>query len=198
MFKTLREQYIADQEQKRAIRAEQWAQGKRWKEEDRAVRLKAQQENSVDLAEHNVTMKTAASVSYLTLVCHEDTWTFIAKQAFGFWCPDWDNSELEKGKGPWDWNSYDRVRPNPNLTKGRIKKLEAGMQEVLLSGHNLVRILETLRNGTEEVRLAHAARCKTLYGKLAQFVALVDPALPTGQSTGVPYRIDDSLRQDPA
>ncbi|WP_367141002.1 MULTISPECIES: hypothetical protein [Streptomyces] len=193
MLKTLREQYIASKEQERAIRAEQWAQEKRWQEEDRAARLKAQAGNAVAVSEHNATLKKAAGVSYLTLVCHEDTWTFIAMEAFGFWRPDWDNSEYNKGRGPWNSDTYNRVSPNPNLVKGRIKKLEAGMQEVILSRHNLVHILEALRKGTKKDRLAHAARCKALYGKFAGFVALVDPALPAGQTTGVTYRIDDSV-----
>jgi hypothetical protein len=193
MLKTLCEQYIAGREQERAIRAEQWAQEKRWKEEDRAARLKAQAENTVTLERHNTTMKTAASVSYLTLVCHEDAWTFVATEAFGFWCPDWTNSSLKQGRGPWDYHSYERVSPNPNLPKGRIKKLEAGMQEVTLSGHNLVHILEALRKGTVKDDLAHTARCKTLYDKFAEFVALVDQALPAGQTTGAQYRIDASI-----
>ncbi|MEU1377944.1 hypothetical protein ABZ442_30470 [Streptomyces triculaminicus] len=196
MLKTLREQYIAGKEQERAIRAERWAQEKQWREEDRAAQLKAQKDNSIDVTQHAETMRTAAGVSYLTLVCHEDTWTLIAIEAFSFWRPHWDNSELNKGCGPGSHSEYCRIVPDPNLRRGRITKLESGMQSVVLSGHNLVRILDALSKGTTSDNLAHAGCCKTLYTKLAGFVAQVDPSLPAGQSTGIEYRIDDSVRPE--
>ncbi|MYX18384.1 hypothetical protein GTY67_34105 [Streptomyces sp. SID8374] len=85
MLKTWREEYRANQAARRRIELEQWEQEKRWREEDRAARQKAVAENAVDLAVHNANVKAAASVSYLTLVCHEDTWTFMATRAFGQW-----------------------------------------------------------------------------------------------------------------
>lgn len=93
MFKTWREEYRANQALKRQIELEQWEQEKRWREEDRAERQKVIAENAPALAVHNEHMRTATGVSYLTLVCHEDTWTFMAVRAFGQWTPAWTQSE---------------------------------------------------------------------------------------------------------
>lgn len=92
MFKTWREEYRTNQAARRQIALERWEQEKRWREEDRAARQKAIAENSAELAVHNSNVKAAASVSYLTLVCHEDTWTFMAARAFGQWKPEWTQS----------------------------------------------------------------------------------------------------------
>ncbi|XVV39788.1 hypothetical protein ACQPXT_41005 (plasmid) [Streptomyces sp. CA-100214] len=89
MLKTWREEYRANQALKRKIALEQWEQEKRWREEDRAARLKVIAENAPALAAHNEHIRTATGVSYLTLVCHEDTWTFMAVRAFGQWKPYW-------------------------------------------------------------------------------------------------------------
>ncbi|MEU5108215.1 hypothetical protein AB0H07_39160 [Streptomyces sp. NPDC021354] len=195
MFKTLREQFRANQELKRRIRLEEWEQQKRWREEDRSARQKALQDNSVDLAEHNANLKTAAGVSYLTLICHEDTWTFVAVEAFGLWKPVWTQSN--PGMTDWcpDWAEATKFTVPPNLPMRRITKQQEGMQKVILSGHNLVRILDTLREGTASDDIARSARCMTLYGKFAEFVALVDPEAAAGQTTGIEFRIDDSVAE---
>ncbi len=70
------------------------------------------------------------------------------------------------------------------------------MQHTVLSGHNLVRILETLRSGSASDDLPTSARCRALYTKFARFVAQVDPQAPAGRSTGVEYRIDDTFAPD--
>lgn len=197
MFRMLCEQYQADQEQRRAIRAERWEQEKRWREEDRAAFRRAREENAVDMDAHNETMKAAAGVSYLTLVCHEDTWTFAATQAFGVWKPGWLSSSYHPygGLGP-SGAPDEQFTVHPNLPAGRIRKEVDGMLAVTLSGHNLVRILDTLHSGTRAEDLAHTARCRTLYGKLAEFVALIDPDAPAGRTTGIEFRIDNSVQAD--
>ncbi|MFD8756272.1 hypothetical protein ACFV0O_35620 [Kitasatospora sp. NPDC059577] len=93
-FATWREQYVAGKELERRIAGEKWEQEKRWREEeDREAVQTAVAANTVGLAEHNSAMVIAAGVSYLTLVSHEDTWAFIARQAFGVWSPDWRSSD---------------------------------------------------------------------------------------------------------
>lgn len=94
-----------------------------------------------------------------------------------------------------------RVRESdrtPNLPVGRITKTEHGIQEIILSGHNLLQSLDALREGTGSDTLSHAARCRTLYGKFAEFVDLVDPEAPAGQTRGIKYQIDDSYLEPEA
>ncbi|AXK33484.1 hypothetical protein DVA86_13310 [Streptomyces armeniacus] len=201
MFKAWREEYRANQAMKRQIKLDEWEQEKRWREEDRTARQKAIMENTTALATHNENLKAAAGVSYLTLVCHEDTWTFMATRAFGQWQPAWTQSTYG---GP----LYVRYAPNsaevrafavdPNLPDGRIKKISDGkvrhgMQEVILSGHNLTQLLGALHDEADEDNVADSARCGRLYNKLAEFVDLIDPDAVAGQTTGVKFRIDDSV-----
>lgn len=201
MFKTWREEYRANQAMKREIKLEEWEQEKRWREEDRAARQKAITENTTALGAHNANMKVAAGVSYLTLVCHEDTWTFMAIRAFGHWKPAWTQSThtgfVSYQHAP-DGDGSRRFTVNPNLPEGRIKKLSEknvrhGMQEVILSGHNLTQLLAALHEGATEDDVADSARCGRLYNKLAEFLDLIDPDAEAGQSTGVKFRIDDSV-----
>lgn len=200
MFKTWAEEYRANQAQKRKIELEQWEQEKRWREEDRATRQEVIAENAPALAAHNEHLKTATGVSYLTLVCHEDTWTFMAARAFGQWKPAWTQSKptiAAAGYAPM-WDEVGKFTVDPNLTEGRIKKLNSisgrtGLQEVLLSGHNLTQLLSALYEGAQEDDVAASARCNRLYNKLAEFVELVDPDAESGQTTGVMFRIDDSI-----
>lgn len=200
MFKTWREEYRANQSAKRQIEQEQWEQEMRWREEDRAARQKAIATNTTDLAAHNQNMRAATSVSYLTLTCHEDTWTFMAIRAFGQWKPSWTQSTEALIGVPHGPNIIEaqRFTVDPNLPQGRIKKVSAGptrsgMQEVLLSGHNLTQLLSTLHEGAKEDDIAASARCGRLYNKLAEFVALLDPDAEAGQTTGIRLRIDDSV-----
>ncbi|MGN4160270.1 hypothetical protein ACRWOO_11395 [Streptomyces sp. NEAU-PBA10] len=205
MFKTWREEYRANQAAKRRIEQEEWEQEKRWREEDRAACLKAVAENAVDLAEHNQNLKAATGVSYLTLVCHEDTWTFMAIRAFGQWKPEWTQSTrpdlLDAEQGPGHAPGYVEAvqfTVDPNLRKGRIKKLptgtdKAGMQQITLSGHNLTQLLASLYQGAKERDIADSARCGRLYGKLVEFLDLLDPDAEAGQTTGITFRIDDSV-----
>ncbi|MGW6836305.1 hypothetical protein ACWGCI_23265, partial [Streptomyces sp. NPDC054949] len=198
LFKTWREQYQANQEMKRRIELERWEQEKRWREEDRAAKRKVLQDNAVFLSEHNEHLKVAAGISYLTLVCHEDTWTFVATVAFGIWRPAWVTSvrnAIGIASAP-RWDDVTNFTVDPNLPDGRITKLvleKDGMQKVVLSGHNLVRILDTLREGSAAEDIVQSARCVRLYNRFAEFVGLVDPDVPAGQTTGVEFRIDDSL-----
>ncbi|MFJ2568250.1 hypothetical protein ACIO02_35925 [Streptomyces sp. NPDC087568] len=200
MFKTWREEYRANQALKRKIELEQWEQEKRWREEDRAARQKAISENAPALATHNEHMRTATGVSYLTLVCHEDTWTFMAVRAFGQWQPAWTQSVrpvITSGYAP-TWDEMGKFTVDPNLPEGRIKKLGPvsggnGLQQVLLSGHNLTQLLSTLYEGTKEDDVTASARCSRLYNKLVEFVELVDPDAEAGQTTGITFQIDDSV-----
>ncbi|MFF1691707.1 hypothetical protein [Streptomyces sp. NPDC058254] len=200
MFKTWREEYRAGQATKRKIALEQWEQEKSWREEDRATRQKAIAENAPALAEHNEHVRTAAGVSYLTLVCHEDTWTFMAVRAFGQWKPAWTQSVKPSITAMWapTWGEQDAFAVDPNLPEGRIKKIGSGserngLQQILLSGHNLTQLLSALREGTKEDDVAASARCSRLYNKLVEFVDMVDPDAEAGQTTGVQFRIDDSV-----
>ncbi|MEU2311506.1 hypothetical protein [Streptomyces albidoflavus] len=202
MFKTWREEYRANQAAKRRIELEEWEQEKRWREEDRAARLKAVAENAVDLAEHNQNLKAATGVSYLTLVCHEDTWTFMAIRAFGQWKPEWTQSTraqsvLDIGNAP-EHGELGRFTVDPNLVSGRIEKLptgtdKAGMQRITLSGHNLTQLLASLHQGAKEESIADSARCGRLYSKLVEFLNLLDPDAEAGQTTGITFQIDDSV-----
>ncbi|MCK2145295.1 hypothetical protein MWG58_31210 (plasmid) [Streptomyces sp. WAC00276] len=202
MLKTWREEYRANQAAKRRIEQEEWEQEKRWREEDRAARLKAVAENAVDPAEHNQNLKAATGVSYLTLVCHEDTWTFMAIRAFGQWKPEWTQSTPHEmhdaGGGSPNYLDSSRFTVDPNLLKGRIKKLptgtnKAGMQQITLSGHNLTQLLASLHQGAKEEDIADSARCGRLYGKLVEFLDLLDPDAEAGQTTGITFQIDDSV-----
>ncbi|MFB8314671.1 hypothetical protein ACFC5T_40135 [Streptomyces sp. NPDC055961] len=202
MFKTWREEYRASQALKRQIEQEQWEQEKQWREEDRAERKKVLAENSVSLELHNDNLRAATGVSYLTLVCHEDTWTFMARRAFGQWEPHWTQSaapasivNIPHSPGSTEAKQF---KVNPNLPDGRIKKIadgltRRGMQEVLLSGHNLVQILTALHEGTKEDDVALSARCGRLYDKFVEFVDLVDPEAEAGKTTGIRFHIDDSV-----
>ncbi|MEU9273218.1 hypothetical protein AB0E04_48875 [Streptomyces sp. NPDC048251] len=204
MLRTWREEYRATQALKRKIELERWEQEKRWREEDRAARQQVIAENAPALAAHNEHMKTATGVSYLTLVCHEDTWTFMAIRAFGQWKPAWTQSTMAASIGAINapnWSEGDQFAVDPNLPEGRIKKLgpmsgrasRNGLQEVLLSGHNLTQLLSAMYEGTKEDDAAASARCSRLYNKLVEFVELVDPETEAGQTTGVTFRIDDSV-----
>ncbi|WP_256965595.1 hypothetical protein [Streptomyces griseiscabiei] len=194
LFRTFVEQYTRNQQLRRELRAQRGEQERRWREEDRAILHAALAANRVALEQHNATLRRAAGVSYLTLRCHEDTWTFLARTAFGVWEPGWTQSTRDP---------YDRVGPtatraahftaNPNLPPGRIAKADGGMQDVLLSGHNLVHLLDALREATGSELTATGARARTLYDRLASFTAKLDAAAPTGRTTGILWRIDDSL-----
>ncbi|EKX63282.1 hypothetical protein Sipo8835_13145 [Streptomyces ipomoeae] len=194
LVKTFAEQYARNQQLKRDLKAQRDEQERRWREEDRAVLQAALAANRVALGEHNGTLRRAAGVSYITLRCHEDTWTFMARTAFGVWEPTWTQSTRDP---------YDRVGPgpakaarflaDPNLPPGRVIKGDAGMQDILLSGHNLVLILDALYAATNSELSADGARCKTLYDKLASLTAKLDPSAAPGRTTGVLCRIDDSM-----
>ncbi|MFE7618183.1 hypothetical protein [Streptomyces sp. NPDC057496] len=160
MFRVLLEQWQANQEQKRELAAEKWEQEKRWREEDRQEqrqkkaeqeRLKQEKERereetfTVLYRAHLRVMKKAVTVSYLSLVCHEDTWTFLARRAFGHWSPEWVTSVRQDQPGRGGPVAKDEdFRKDPNLTPGRITKQDNGMQTVDVSGDNLVTILDRL------------------------------------------------------
>ncbi|MFF0486736.1 hypothetical protein [Streptomyces sp. NPDC004435] len=167
MFKALAAQWQENQKQKRAIAAEKWEQEKRWREEDReeqrqkrAEDARQQQEQERERAaeqarrEETTTMlyrmhldvlNAAATVSYITLTCHEDTWTFLARRAFGTWSPEWLTSVVQDQPGQAGPVAKQATfKKNPNLSPGRITKQDSGMQTIEVSGDNLVTILEAL------------------------------------------------------
>lgn len=167
MFKTLLEQWQANQEQKRAIATEKWEQEKRWREEDREEKrlkeaaqeelrqeeVRKQEERQAREREtytalykwHLELMQKAATVSYVSLICHEDTWTFLARRAFGAWSPEWVTSVVQDQPGQGGpTGKQGSFKKDPNLTPGRITKQDNGMQTVEVSGDNLVTILDSL------------------------------------------------------
>ena len=174
--------------------------GEAWREEDRAARQKAIADNAPALEEHNEHMRAATGVSYLTLICHEDTWTFMAVRAFGQWKAVWTQSTRGAYGVPYapDIVEEGQFTVDPNLPEGRIKKISegssrSGLQQVLLSGHNLTQLLSALYEGAKEDDVAASARCSRLYNKFVEFVDLIDPDAEAGQTTGIKFRIDDSV-----
>ncbi|ELS54961.1 hypothetical protein [Streptomyces viridochromogenes] len=196
MLRALIEQCVENLRHKRELAKRRWEQEERWREEDRAVALAARAANDVSAARHGEVMRRLAGISYVTLRCHEDTWTFVARAAFGVWEPSWSQST---------YDGWSRVGPNgrqlnlftvdPNLPQGRITKGADGMQDVLVSGHNLVRILDVLRTVAHSEDPARGARGKTLYERISAVADMADPADPAGKTTGFIVRIDDSLRE---
>ncbi|WP_329460758.1 hypothetical protein [Streptomyces sp. NBC_01497] len=147
---------------------------------------------------HNENLKVATGVSYLTLVCHEDTWTFMAILAFGTWKPTWTDSVTRSITGTRCPTYEDKFTQNPNLPDGRITKLteggrQNGMQKVILSGHNLAQLLVSLQAGSVVDDATTSACSNRLYRKLVDFVDLVDPDAEAGKTTGITFRIDDSI-----
>ncbi len=76
-------EYTKNQQHKRDLATLRQERELRWKEEDHAVRLAESARNSAGLKDHAESMRRLAGLSYVTLRCHEDTWTFIARVAFG-------------------------------------------------------------------------------------------------------------------
>lgn len=219
MFKTWREQYREDRAQKRRIAWERWQQEKNWQEKQRADEEAARKkqradeeaarkkqradeeavrkENAAGMKEHNALMRRASGASYLTLVLHEDTWTFLARTAFGIWEPYWNSSQTNALYNASPTTSQaEKFSVVPNLPFGRITRHPDGMLSVNLSGNNLVRLLEQLHAGTGAEPLADSARCRTLYDKLAGFVKALDPTAVSGRSHGVKYHIGDSVSEN--
>ncbi|MFE7275875.1 hypothetical protein [Streptomyces sp. NPDC057623] len=194
MLKALVEQFVESRRHKRDLANRRWQQEERWREEDRAVDLAARAANEVSATRHGEVMRRLAGISYVTLRCHEDTWTFMARAAFGVWKPFWSQSTYDAGNraGP-DGRHLALFTAGPNLPKGRITKGADGMQDVFVSGHNLVRILDALRTVTRSDDPARAAQGRTLYEKLSAVAGMMDPAEPAGRTTGFIVRIDDSL-----
>ncbi len=194
MLRTLVEQYVEGRRHKRDLANRRWQQEERWREEDRAVDLAARAANEVSAGRHGEVMRRLAGISYVTLRCHEDTWTFMARAAFGVWKPFWTQSTYDAGNrvGP-DGRHLALFTANPNLPKGRITKDADGMQDVFVSGHNLVRILDALRTVARSDEPARGAQGRTLYEKVSAVAGLIDLAEPAGRTTGFVVRIDDSL-----
>ncbi|MFF3712845.1 hypothetical protein [Streptomyces phaeochromogenes] len=53
--------------------------------------------------------------------------------------------------------------------------------------------MSALYEGAKEDDVTASARCRWLYNKLAEFVELVDPDAEASQTTGVAFRVDDSV-----
>ena len=190
-------EYAKNQQHKRDLATLRQEQELRWKEEDRAVRLAESARNSAGLEDHATCMRQLAGLSYVTLRCHEDTWTFISRVAFGLWEPEWTQSTWTSYRCGPDLTQAHRFTVDPNLPDGRITKKACGMQDVFVSGHNLVRILDALRTAARSDDLTHGCRARTLYERVAAIATAVDRTRPTGQSTGVVIPIDDSLGKRP-
>ncbi|MFD4023758.1 hypothetical protein ACFWRV_09600 [Streptomyces sp. NPDC058576] len=84
------------------------AEQKKSDQEARAEAERSQKEKekrSSDLygqlhGEHHDMLNTAGTVSFVQLECHEDTWSYIARQAFGMRQPRWTTSVLGEAGGP--------------------------------------------------------------------------------------------------
>ncbi|MFG3180231.1 hypothetical protein ACGFZC_34975 [[Kitasatospora] papulosa] len=227
MFKALVEQWQANQEQKRTIAAEKWEQEKRWRDEDREeqrqkqaeeekLRQKREQVRAAEEARNAETtsilyrahlgvLDKAATVSYVSLICHEDTWTFLARRAFGTWAPEWVTSvrQDKPGQGgPVAKQAF--FKKDPNLTPGRINKQDNGMQTVEVSGDNLVTLLGQLWEGAypSHVYLAlmdndpNKGACGPLYKRIETWLRDLEPG--TAAEPGHTLVLDErlSLAQD--
>jgi len=198
MLKHFLAERAKNQQHKRDLETRRQEQELRWKEEDRAAQRAERARNSAVLGHHVEAVRRLTGISYIVLRCHEDTWAFMARIAFGHWEPSWVQSRYSTNHrhGPNGWQ-VDHFTVNPNLPSDRIRKGADGMQDVCVSGHNLVRILDTLRTATQSEDLVHGARARTLYEKIAMIAVSVDPAQPSGKTTGVVVHIDDSIAEQP-
>lgn len=124
---------------------------------------------------HVAAMQRAIGLSFVHVTLHEDTWTFIARSSFGIWEARWDTS-TSHGDPSSPHRSHHFPHGAPNLQRGQIVKHQDGMQTVLLSGHNLVTILASLRAGSRSNwnSEANKARHRTLYVKLRDFAMCID------------------------
>jgi hypothetical protein len=190
------EQYVENQRHKRELARRRWEQEERWREEDRAIDLAARAAKDVSARRHGESMRRLAGVSYIALRCHEDTWTFMARAAFGVWEPSWSQSTHDTWNriGP-DSKRLCMLTVDPNLPEGRITKGADGMQDVLISGHNLVRVLDALRTAARSDDPARAARGRTLYERISAVADMTDATRPAGKTTGIVVSIDDSLSE---
>ncbi|MFD4176166.1 hypothetical protein [Streptomyces anulatus] len=143
---------------------------------------------------HHDLLNTAGTVSFVQLECHEDTWSYIARQAFGMWQPRWTTSVLGEAGGP---PADGKFIKDPNLSEGRIVKHSNGMQVIIVSGDNLTRILEVLFDRTYNFILAgslndkdhlHRATSRPLYRRLKKIVQEVDQT--DRHTTGRKFCID--------
>lgn len=227
MFKALAAQWQENQKQKRAIAAEKWEQEKRWREEDREEQRQKraedarqqqeqEQERAAEQARREETTRTlyrvhlgvldaAATVSYVTLTCHEDTWTFLARRAFGTWSPEWLTSIVQDQPGQAGPTAKQATfKKNPNLSPGRITKQDRGMQTIEVSGDNLVTILEELWNtafgqfgylaimDTDPNKIA----CGPLYRRFREWLEDLEPG--TAGKPGHALVLDERLDIQPA
>ncbi|MEV5604559.1 hypothetical protein AB0L33_24260 [Streptomyces sp. NPDC052299] len=227
MFKALAAQWQANQEQKRAIAAEKWEQEKRWREEDREeqrqkrlAEAKQQEEQERERAAeearraettqviygaHLDVLDKAATVSYVSLTCHEDTWTFIARRAFGVWSPEWLTSAVQDSPGKAGPVAKQATfKKNPNLSPGRITKQDNGMQTIEVSGDNLVTLIEELWN-TAFDRTGYLAimdtdpnkgACGPLYRRFRTWLEDLEPG--TVSEPGHTLVLDERLDTQPA
>jgi hypothetical protein len=225
MIKTVLEQWKANQEQKRQIRTDHWEQEKRWREEDRAAQVgkeaareaeqarldrdkAAEHARVVDgyavlLQAHGPVLRKAIAVGRLSLTCHEDTWTFMARRTFGMWQPAWTTSQVpllpHPGAPDGRCGAWSK---SPNLPPGRIVKHDDGMQTIVLSGDNLVAILDDLHDGawgpTASPDLANSARCRTLYERFANFLEHTDESEDHTRHETPALSIDDRIVVEPA
>lgn len=150
------------------------------------------------LAMHSVVMSSAATISYLSLTCHEDTWTYIARLAFGVWQPEWTTSVVQERAGAGGPVVSDPgFTKNPNLVPGRITKQPDGMQTVAVSGDNLVAILEALFHGAYAFTISSSLynddvkTCQPLYKRIKQYLGEIEQAndQQPGYALALDYRL---------
>ncbi|MFK4213905.1 hypothetical protein [Streptomyces sp. NPDC030920] len=151
--KRWREEDRQEQRQERAekekIRQEEEKEKEMLRQEEQQKKAekwaRTEETYSILYTAHLGVMKKAATASYVSLICHEDTWTFIARSAFGMWSPDWLTSVVQEQPGQGGPVSKEgSFTKDPNLTPGRITKQDNGMQTIEVSGDNLVTILDQL------------------------------------------------------
>ncbi|MGW2282867.1 hypothetical protein [Streptomyces sp. NPDC001770] len=183
-------------EKEKADQAARAAEGQTRAEDDRAREEEKQKNSELYsklLDRHVEIAKRAATVSFLQVQCHEDTWSYIARHAFGVWQPQWTTSTAGEPGGPLP--SDGEFTKDPNLPAGRIDKQRNGMQVVAVSGDNLATILDALfqhaytgvlvgfRSGTEGWRTS-----TPLYRRLEEIVLELEKT--DGYTPGMKFHID--------
>ncbi|MBK3586059.1 hypothetical protein JHN49_20885 [Streptomyces sp. MBT57] len=126
--KRWREEDRAARLEKEAEQAQLEAEQEKSDQEARAEEEQSQKEKdkrSSDLYEqlygvHHDLLDTAGTVSFVQLECHEDTWSYIARQAFGMWQPQWTTSASVRRVDLRLTGSSPRTRISPRVASSSI------------------------------------------------------------------------------
>ncbi|MGI5447397.1 hypothetical protein ACQEVM_16745 [Streptomyces sp. CA-243310] len=168
--------------------------------EQRAEAERRKETDAILTRWHLDVMKRAAAVSYVSLICHENTWTFLAHKSFGNWAPTWTTSTVQERAGRGGPGPKDKpFSKDPKLSVGRITKFDNGIQRIEVSGDNLVRILDKLWDSSFGSHLYVAmtdtspnrAWCGPLYKRFSDWLEEVEalPADALGHSLVLDERI---------